>query len=149
MLKFLDERVWGISASEGGRERLKKVCDFLKVPLTVGRDETAKRLDIDESMVNAWTEGTKQPYLVKAANVALQASLTPGWKLLPQRLESGGNEQGSWIKVPVPIRTYHDIIQFLSQTGPLSGTYERATRFGLSREDVFRLRPELFCTPSA
>jgi hypothetical protein len=144
VLKFLDERVWGVSASATGLKQLIKFCDFLKVPLTVGRNATASRLRIDKSMVNAWTEGTKQPYLVRVAQAALQTDVRPGWKLLPLWLESGGNVQGSWIQVPVTIQHYEDVSAVVRQLTPLNTNYGRGARFGLSRQQIEAMRDDLF-----
>ncbi len=142
-LKFLDERVWGIGASPGELEQLRKFCEFLKVPLNVGRNETADEVDIDRGMVNAWTEGTKQPYLVKAANTALQTVIRPGRKLLPLHLDSGGNEQGPWIQVPTSIQDYSDVVDVTAQLSPLESTFERASGFRLSRQQVEDMRNDL------
>jgi len=144
VLKLLNERVWGISASESGRKQLNKFCDFVKLDLRVGLTAAAKAVGTDKSMITAWTQGTKQPYLIRATNTALQMSVRPGWKLLSLRLESGGNVQGPWIQVPTTIQSYDNIEDVLRQTKPLSETYERAARFGIARETVEQMRPGMF-----
>jgi len=143
-LKFLDERVWGISASEAGLKQLTKFCNFVKVPLRIGRNETASTVDIDKSMIKPWTVGTKRPYLVRAVETALQTTPRPGWKLLSLRLESGGNVQGPWIQVPTEIHSYEDITAVVAQLNPLDDSYRRAMNFGLSRETIDGIRSDLF-----
>jgi hypothetical protein len=144
VLRFLDQRVWGVRASPAGMKQLTKFCQFLNVPLKVGVEAVAEELRIDRSMVKAWTVGTKQPYLVRVANVALQASLKSDWKLLPLRLEAGGNEQGPWIQVPTSIQGQEDILAMLQQTLPLEQTYQRAAKFGISRARVEAMRSDMF-----
>ncbi len=144
VLKFLDERVWGIAASQAGMKQLTKFCRFLGMPLTVGRNETASTLGIDRSMVKAWTDGTKQPYLVRAAGTVLRYEPRPGWKMLPLHLDSGGNYQGPWIQVPCEIRGSDEIAAVVKQLTPLESTYVRGERFGLSREQLDVMKEELF-----
>jgi len=141
-LRFLDERIWGADVSAHGMEQLSKYIEFLRLPLSMGTNEVAEKLDIDKTMVKAWTEGTKLPYLVKLADVALHTTLKPGWKLLPLRLESGGNTQGPWIQVPTQIQSYDDIRAVISQLTPLDSAYQRARAFGLEKVD--ELREDLF-----
>ncbi len=144
VLKFIDRRVWGVSASPDGLKQLTKFCQFLKLPLEVGVKAVAKGLKIDRSMVGAWTEGTKQPYLVRVANTAVQTTiLKEGWKLLPLHLVSGGNEQGPWIQVPVAITDYEDITTVIGQLTPLEVAYQRGSGFGLSRDAIQEMRPAL------
>jgi hypothetical protein len=95
-------------------------------------------------MVNAWTEGTKQPYLVRVADKALHADARPGWKLLTLWLESGGNAQGPWIQVPTELRCYDDVQQVIKQLGPLESTYQRGASFDLTKERIEELREDLF-----
>ncbi|MDA4121687.1 MAG: hypothetical protein OK456_00735 [Thaumarchaeota archaeon] len=144
VLKYLDQRVWGISASEAGLKQLKKFCDFLALPLSVWSKEVVRGLHIDKSMVGAWTKGTMRPYLVRVADTALHTEVRPGWKLLPLWLESGGNEQGSWIQVPTQISSYDDIQTVVRQLTPLQSTYQRGAIFGLVNEQIDILREDLF-----
>ncbi|MGA2200091.1 MAG: hypothetical protein ABSG45_09160, partial [Nitrososphaerales archaeon] len=144
VLRFLDERVWGIVASPRGLEQLGKYCNFLKLPLETGVGAAKEELGIDRSMVKAWTEGTKQPYLVRVADIAIRTPAKSWWKLLPLRLESGGNSQGPWIQVPTAIQSYKDVSQVVGQLKPLESTYERALRFGLSRQRIDEMKHEFF-----
>ncbi|MGA2665718.1 MAG: hypothetical protein ABSF83_12335 [Nitrososphaerales archaeon] len=144
MLKYLDERVWGISASADGLEQLRKFCDFVNLPLEVGLTEAARATKIDNSMITAWTRGTKRPYLIRVADAALRNTVRTGWKLLPLRLESGGNVQGPWIQVPTTIQSDDDISTVVAQLAPLESRYERANRFGLSRQRIDGMREDLF-----
>jgi hypothetical protein len=143
-LKLIDERVWVISASESGLKQLTKFCDLVKLDLKVGLTEAAMAIDTDKTMITAWTGGTKQPYLVRVANTALETPLEPGWKLLPMRLESGGNVQGPWIRVPTAIQSHDYITAVLRQLTPLENTYERAARFGLAKQQIQDMRDDLF-----
>jgi hypothetical protein len=143
VLKFLDERVWGVGTSESGLKQLNKFCDFVRLPLTVGLTAAAKAVGTDKTMITAWTRGTKQPYLVRVAGTALHTSTRPGWKLLPLWLESGGNTQGPWIQVPTLIQTYDDFSTVVGQLTPLESTYMRAARFGLLREQIDGMRVDL------
>jgi hypothetical protein len=144
VLKLLDERVWGVGASASGLRQLTKFCDFVKLPLEVGLTAAAKDIRTDKSMITAWTKTTKQPYLVRVANTALQTSVKPGWKLLPMRLESGGNVQGPWIQVPTAIQKYEDVSQVIEQLNPTDKTFERSAMFGISKEQANQLRSEMF-----
>ena|ERR1700722_6360677 len=144
VLKLLDQRVWGIGASRSGLKQLNKFCDFVRLPLTVGLTAAAGALTTDKSMITAWTRATKQPYLVRVADAALQMNARPGWKLLPLWLESGGNLQGPWIQVPTVIRTFDDIKTVVGQLLPQESTYERAARFGLTRPLIDGMRDDLF-----
>jgi hypothetical protein len=144
VLKFLEDRVWGISASASGLKQLIKFCNFVRLPLTVGRNEAAANLGIDKSMVTEWTEGTKQPYLVRVANTMLQTTVRPGWKLLPLHIGSGGNRQGPWIQVPTRIQSYDDIPMVISQLTALDSTYKRAMCFGVAREILDEMRNDLY-----
>jgi hypothetical protein len=144
VLKLIDERVWGVSASESGLKQLTKFCDLVKLDLKIGLTEAAKAVDTDKTMITAWTRGTKQPYLVRVANTALETPVQPGWKLLPLWLESGGNVQGPWICVPTAIQSYDDIQAVVGQLTPLEKTYERAARFGLAKQQIGELRNDLF-----
>ena len=70
VLKFLNERVWGLTATESGKEQLKKFCNFLELHgQGIGVEEIAQSKDVDvhRSTIAKWREGTDQPYLVKAA----------------------------------------------------------------------------------
>jgi hypothetical protein len=144
VLKLLDEHVWGVGASESGLKQLSKFCDFVKLPLEVGLTAAAKALETDKSMVTAWTRATKQPYLVRVADMVLHTRTRPGWKLLPLWLESGGNVQGPWIQVPTLIQRYDDISSVVGQLTPMESTYERATHFGLLRQQIDGMRDDLF-----
>jgi hypothetical protein len=144
VLKVLDERIWGISASSAGIKQLTKFCDFVRMPLRIGTIETASKLDIHRTMVKPWTEGKKRPYLVSAACTALQSSIKPGWKLLSMRLESGGNVQGPWIRVPLAISGFEDISGVVSQLTPLEDAYNRGAHFDLSRQMIDAMKEDLF-----
>jgi hypothetical protein len=140
VLKLLDGRVWGVHASPSGLVQLTKFCRLVQLPLDTGVVAAKEMLQIDRSMVRAWAEGVKRPYLVGVAEKALQEGLQQGWKLLPLRIRSGGNEQGSWIQVPVAIQGYGCIPKLLDQLKPLERTYERCSRFGISVEQATQMR---------
>ena len=143
VMKFLDERVWGIFASPDGTEQLTNYCKFLKLPLTMGVKEVAAELNVHRSTILKWTQGTDQSYLVHAANTALHNAIRPNCKLLPMRLIAGGNKQEGWIQVPNSIRSYQDILEVLRQIQPLETTYNRAQEYGISKETIESMRAEL------
>jgi len=141
-MKFLDERVWGIFASQDGFEQLSTFCKFLKLPLETGVKDVAHELGVHRSTILMWTQGTDLCYLARAADTALHTEAKPGYKLLPLRLAAGGNKQQRWIQAPTGIRSHQDILAILDQTKPLDETYMRAERFGISRDSVNEMRPE-------
>ncbi len=109
-----------------------------------GVNETARKLGVYKDTLLDWRNGTEQPYLVKVANQTLISPPKPGWKLLPLRIASGGNEQKDWIQVPQSIHGYNDIRTVIRQTRPLEKVYERAIKFGLSEQSLRLMRNELF-----
>ena len=104
VLKFLDERVWGLTATESGIGQLRKFCKFIELHKQgTGVLDIASQLQVHRTTVSQWREFTDQPYLVRAAQAALQNQTTSDEKLLPLHLDSGGNQQDSWIRVPTQI----------------------------------------------
>ena len=91
VIRFLDECIWGIFASQDGMAQLTSYCKFVKLPLTMGVKEVAAELGVHRSTVLMWTQGIDQPYLVHAANTALHTEVRPNFRLLPMRLVAGGN----------------------------------------------------------
>src|SRR5436309_8461327 len=145
ILRLVREQVWGLDTTPKGIERLRNFCQFVHLHgKGVGVKELAKTLGVHRSTILKWRQGINQPYLAKVASSVSGRSLSPGWKLLPLRIASGGNEQKDWIRVPESIHSYNDILAMIHQTRPLEDTYDRAAKFGLSYHRLQRMRPELF-----
>lgn len=143
VMKYLDSRVWGLRATDAGLEQLDKFCKFVQLHQHgVGVVEAAEKLSIHRSTAAEWREGTDQPYLVRAAIEAPQ-NQRKGWKALPLHLSSGGNEQGPWIQIPMAIHSYSDITSVVQQIQPLPETYALAQSYGVSRNQLEAMRPEL------
>jgi hypothetical protein len=144
VLKFLDERVWGLTATESGAEQLRKFCKFVELHKQgTGVLDIASQLQVHRTTVSHWRESTDQPYLVRAAQAALQNTPSDE-KLLPLRLDSGGNEQSDWIQVPIRVSNYSDIEKVVGQLTPLSQVFELGAQLGLSESQVQSMRLELF-----
>jgi hypothetical protein len=94
--------------------------------------------------VSAWRESTDQPYLVRAAQAALQNQTSSDEKLLPLHLDSGGNQQDGWIRVPTRITSFSNIRKVVDQLIPLPRTYELGAQFGLLESQMQSMRLELF-----
>jgi transposase-like protein len=144
VLKYLGERVWGLQATDTGKEQLSKFCQFVQLHQQgAGVMETSSKLDTRKSTLEKWRDGTNQPYLIRVAGAVLRNPL-PGFQWLPMHLGSGGNEQSSWIQTPVSIRSNDDVQRLIEQTQPLHEAYQRASRFQISKLDFGRIRLELF-----
>jgi hypothetical protein len=145
VLKFLDERVWELTATESGTNQLTKFCNFLELHKQgIGVLEIAKQTSSHRSTILEWRQGTDQPYLVRAASTALKNQFTTSEKILPMHLDSGGNEQSDWIRVPTHISQYSDIEQTVNRLTPLPQTYELGKKLGLSESQTRSIRHELF-----
>src|SRR5438093_6584922 len=145
ILDLVQQRVWGLGETENGVQQLRNFCQFVHLHgKGVGVKEVAKTLGVHRSTILKWRQGINQPYLAKVAGSVSGRSLSPGWKLLPLRIASGGNEQKDWIRVPESIHSYNDILAMIHQTRPLEDTYDRAAKFGLSYNRLQRRRPALF-----
>jgi len=145
ILRLVREQVWGLDTTPKGIEQLRNFCQFVHLHgKGVGVKEAAKTLGVHRSTIRMWRKGINQPYLAKVATSVSAKSLSTGWKLLPLRISSGGNEQQDWIQVPESIHEYNDILSVIRQTRPLEETYIRAAKFGLSYHRIQRMRPELF-----
>src|SRR3989442_650899 len=145
ILDLVQQRVWGLGETENGVQQLRNFCQFVHLHgKGVGVKEVAKTLGIHRSTILKWRQGINTPYLAKVANSVSEMSLSPGWKLLPLRIASGGNEQKDWIRVPESIHGYSDILAMIHQTKPLEQAYERAAKFGISEQHLGRMRVELF-----
>src|SRR5438445_1840307 len=145
ILRLVREQVWGLDTTPKGIERLRNFCQFVHLHgKGVGVKELAKTLGVHRSTILKWRQGINQPYLAKVASSVVSKSLSPGWKLLPLRISSGGNEQKDWIQVPVSIHGYNDILSVIRQTKPREQAYERAAKFRLSEKHLRRMRVELF-----
>jgi len=145
VLKFLDERVWGLTATESGAEQLRKFCKFIELHKQgTGVLEIASQLQVHRTTISQWRELTDQPYLVRAAQAALQSQTSSDEKLLPLHLDSGGNEQRDWIHVPTHIRNFSDILKVIGRLNPLPQTYDLGKEFRLSESQTQSIRIELF-----
>src|SRR2546427_4071766 len=145
ILRLVREQVWGLDTTPKGIEQLRRFCEFVRLHKQgTGVNETARRLGVYKDTLLDWRNGTEQPYLVKVANTTLNTPPKPGWKLLPLRIASGGNEQKDWIQVPESIHGYNDILSVIRQTKPFEQAYERAVKFGLSEQRLRVMRAELF-----
>ena len=68
VLKFLDERVRGLTATESGAEQLRKFCNFIELHKQGTRvEDIASRIQVHRTTVTEWRDGTDQPYLVSVA----------------------------------------------------------------------------------
>ncbi len=144
-LNFVEARVWGINATEKGIEQLRKFCTFMRLHREgFGVGKIAVQLGVHRTTISKWTERRDQPYLVRAATIALGVPTAPELQAIPLHLDSGGNRQDQWIRVPIAIRNYDDILALTDQLRPLERSFERAKQFRLSKEDVQRLKTELF-----
>ncbi len=145
VLKFLDERVWGLTATESGTAQLTKFCKFLKLHRQgVSVKHIGNDLQVHRSTVAGWREGTDQPYLVRAASAAMNKQITSDWKILALQLDSGGNAQTGWMNVPQKIQQFSDIEAVLAQLKPLQSTYELGSDFGLIAPQIQGMRSDLF-----
>jgi len=145
ILRLVREQVWGLDTTPKGIEQLRNYCEFVHLHRKgAGVKEVAKTLGVHRSTILKWRQGINQPYLVKVGGSVYQTSLSPGWKLLPLRISSGGNEQKDWIRVPESIRGYNDILSVIRQTKPIEQVYERAAKFGLAEQRLRLMRAELF-----
>jgi transposase-like protein len=145
VLDFVRQRVWGIAATDRGREQLDSFCEFVHLHQQgVGVEEIARRLALHRSTVAEWREGTDQSYIIRALKDTIANTPREGWKLLPMHLKSGGGEPSGWMQVPVRIQSYADVLGVIGQLRPLEKTYERAPIFGLARDQIDAMRPVLF-----
>jgi len=145
VLEFVKGRIWGIGVTEMGRKQVESFCEFVRLHQRgVGVKEIARTLGVHRTTVAEWREGTDQPYLIRALRDTLSLEPRPGWKLLPMRLSSGGGEPSQWVHVPEVITSYDDILHVLEQVRPLKETYERAATFGIPKERIEAMKPELF-----
>src|SRR2546428_1918711 len=145
ILRLVKEQGWGLDTTPKGIEQLRNFCEFVHLHgKGVGVKEVAKTLRVHRSTILKWRQGINQPYLAKVAGAVSGKSLSPGWKLLPLRIASGGNEQKDWIRVPESIQDYNDILSVIRQTKPREQAYERAAKFRLSEKHLRRMRVELF-----
>ena len=144
VLKFLDERVWGLTATKSGAEQLRKFCKFIELHKQgTGVEDIASRIQVHRTTVTEWRDGTDQPYLVSVARTMVLSKPKIEWKALPLHLDSGGNVQDRWILVPSTIQSDSDINELLQQISPLEESYTLAESLGLSTPDQ-QLRLELF-----
>lgn len=140
VLKFLDERVWGITATESGTEQLGKFCKFIELHKKgIGVEDIASQAEVHRSTVAEWRNGTDQPYLVSVAKAMLSLERKDGWKALPLHLDSGGNEQDKWILVPTLIQSDSDFDAILQQITPTPDAQARAESLGLTLTPQLRL----------
>jgi len=145
VLEFVKSRVWGIRTNPHGMTKVQSFCEFVRLHHQgIGVKETARKLSTHRSTIAHWRDGTDRPYLIRAAYESLPYVLKTGWKLLPMHLSSGGNEPSGWIQVPMAISSYSDILGVLAELQPLGATYTRARLFGLERQQIRALGPELF-----
>jgi transposase-like protein len=145
VLRFLDERVWGLTATESGAEQLRKFCKFVELHKQgTGVQDIADRLQVHRTTVSQWREFTDKPYLVAAAYAALSSPTTSDEKLLPLHLDSGGNKQTGWIQVPIQIRDFSDIQKTVTGLAPLPQTYEIGNIFALDESQINSMKLELF-----
>jgi hypothetical protein len=102
VLKFLDERVWGLTATESGLGQLRKFCKFVELHKQGTHvEDIASRIQVHRTTIAGWRDGSDQPYLVSVARTMVLSKLKVGWKALPLHLDSGGNVQDRWILVLV------------------------------------------------
>ena len=78
------------------------------------------------------------------ADVANRITPITNHKSLPMHLSAGGNVQSGWSTGTDNHRNKDDIETTLQQIQPLERTYERAGKFGISKEVIWQTRSELF-----
>jgi hypothetical protein len=145
VLKFLDERVWGLTATESGIGQLRKFCRFIDLHKQgTGVLDIASQLQVHRTTVKQWREFTDRPYLASTALAALSNPTTSDEKLLPLHLDSGGNNQTGWIRIPMQIRNFSDIQKTVTRRTPLPQTYEIGNAFALDESQVNSMKLELF-----
>jgi transposase-like protein len=145
VISTLKEKVWGIQASLLGKEQLVKFCRFVNMHQQgAGVVEIAQTLGVHRSTVAEWRKGTDQPYLIKALDAVIKYGTSPHLMLVPLQLESGGNLQSNWIRVPPIVTNYSDITEVVNQLVPREETFIRALRFGIQRDQLISIQPELF-----
>ena len=142
--KFVTDRVWGINVTEEGINQLTKFCNLLNLDPSLGLEAAARMIEVDRSVASKWIDGSTLPYLVRVAQEALSLPYREGWKILPLRVDSGGNALASWIRVPSPIVEYSDVSSLVSQLVPTESAYIRGEAFGISRMQTDGMRHELF-----
>ncbi len=145
VLKFIDERVWGLTVTESGIEQLRKFCRFIDFHKQgTGVLEIAGQLQVHRTTVKQWREFTDRPYLVATAHAALSNPTTSHEKLLALHLDSGGNTQTGWIQIPIQIRDFSDIQKTVTRLTPLPQAYELGKAFALDESQVNSMKLELF-----
>lgn len=144
VIRYLDDHVWGLQVSNVGLEQLEKFCKFLALyNAQCGVKEIASEVGAHRSTILKWRNGTDMPYLIRALKDALQVSPVAGWRALPLRVESGGNEPSHWVVVPAQIGNYGDITALVGQLRMLPEAYERASRFGIGPVRLEEMKEEL------
>jgi hypothetical protein len=145
VLKFIDERVWGLTATESGIGQLRRFCSFIELHKQgTGVLDIASQLQVHRSTVMQWREFADRPYLVATAHAALSNPTTSDEKLLPLHLDSGGNNQTGWIRIPIQIRNFSDIQKTVTGLTPLPQTYEIGNAFALDESQIESMKLELF-----
>jgi hypothetical protein len=144
VLEFVSNRVWGITASEKGTRQLLNFCEFARLHHEgVGVEDIARRLSSHRSTVAEWREGTDQPYLIKALIAVVSNPVPDGIKLLPLWLSSGGNEAGDWIRVPITLTSYEELVFVMNQLNPTEDAFRRGASFGITRQQLLSMKIEL------
>ncbi|MDA4134553.1 MAG: hypothetical protein OK441_03175 [Thaumarchaeota archaeon] len=141
VVKFLNEKVWGVAATPVGLEQVRKYCAFANLPFEKGVIAAASELRMHRDSVREWTRGTDKPYLIRAADAtAARTDLKPGYKSLAMHLSAGGNVQEGWIRVPTTIRNHEDLVAILRQIHSIDDIYGRAERFGIPKQSIEQMR---------
>ncbi|HYC26520.1 MAG TPA: hypothetical protein VEB67_00680, partial [Nitrososphaerales archaeon] len=88
-------------------------------------------LNIHRSTVLQWRRGTDRPYFVRCMETATRTTLKEGWRLLPMKLDSGGNVPSDWMMVPERLVGESDVREVLEGIVPLPSNEALAVRFGV------------------
>ncbi len=145
VISTLKEKVWGIQVSRKGEEQLVKFCRFVKMHREgAGVIEIARTLAVHRATVAEWRNGTDQPYLIRTLDTVIKGGGPARLMLTPVQLESGGNLQINWISVPPNVTSYSDLTEVVNQLVPKEETFMRASRFGITKDHLLSIRPDLF-----
>ncbi|HMD78627.1 MAG TPA: hypothetical protein VKF39_01435, partial [Nitrososphaerales archaeon] len=137
------QRAWGVAATENGQRQVVRFCEFVRMHQAgKGVEEIARELGVHRSIVAEWRNGTDLPYLTKVALEMLSSPPPPSTKLLPLRVESGGNILTEWFRVPSVVGCYQDLAEVVERLVPEREAYLRSKWFGISMPELLTLRPE-------
>ncbi len=135
---------WGIRPSE---RDLKDIRDFHKVLVLHSQRMTPRKISgctgISKRKVEHWIYGNSLPRIVRLLINYIGVRRRNG-KVLSINSTRGGLFNGPWIVVPGKVTNYNDIVKVLNRLTPLKETYTRGLLFGISKDDINKVKPLLF-----